>query len=229
MFSVMRHVENFTAFYRSLRGHSVEHQRELVKAIVARMGGRIIAEYTADEHGGDRDEWIRTTRQHEGAVVAGLYVIPEPATKGRRPSADYAAALMSLVQRCAVVVDAESGLTSRDGAKWVALVERHAHKTAAGRTMHRKRAQKMAKAKWDKAPPTPSERWSAPNMKREHKRWAQHWRDPIYSTAQAAFDALPEAMQAEIKTTRRMYDIFGPRDPTGARGGRPPAAKKRKR
>lgn len=229
----MRAVENYTVFYRALRGHSIDHQRKMVEAIVARLGGRIIAEYTAGEMGEDRDEWIRRTRATEGAIVAGLYVIPEPAmkasrgVKGRRPSADYAAALMALVQGCAVIVDAESGLTSKDGAKWRALVELHAGKTAAGRQMTKARARKMAAKRWEGVPPKATDRWSAPNMRRERERWAQHWRDPKYRTGQDAFDALPVEMRDEIRTPRRMYDIFGPRNPSGSKGGRPRKPKSR--
>jgi hypothetical protein len=228
----MKHVETCTAFYRALRGHGIEHQRKLIEAAVARRGWRIVAEYTAGESGDDRDEWIRRTRATEGAVVAGLYVIPEPAStgpKGKRPSADYAASLMALVQGCAIVVDAESGLTSKDGAKWRALVEQHARKTAAGRKMTRKAARAMAKQRWKDKPPPLKAKWSESNMRRERERWSQHWRDPKFTTGQAAFDALPAALQDEFRTTRRMYDLFGPRDPTGSKGGRPPMKRTPKR
>lgn len=224
MVSHMRHVETFTAFYRALRGHSVEHQRKLVEAVVARMGGKIVAEYTAGESGDDRDEWIRRTRATEGAVVAGLYVIPEPASKGpkgKRPSADYAAALMALVQGCAVVVDAESGLTSKDGARWRTLVELHAKKTAAGRKMTVMRAKAMAEKRWENMPPKLVERWSEPNMAREKERWGQHWRDPKFRSGAAALAKMPKKLRDEFVTTKRMYAVFGPRDPSGSKGGRP--------
>lgn len=86
----------------------------------------------------------------------------------------------------------------------------------------------MAKKRWENMPPKLVERWSEPNMRRERERWSQHWRDPKFKTGQAAFDALPAALQDEFRTTRRMYDLFGPRDPTGSKGGRPPKRKQRR-
>lgn len=218
----MMQVENFTVFYRPLRGHSVDHQRKLVAKMLPRLGGRIVAEYVAGETGDDRDEWIKRTRPNEGAIVAGLFVIPEPMAPGKRPSADYAAAIMSLVQRVALVVDAESGLTSRDGEKWREMVERHALKTAAGRQLSPARAKRMAQRKWDRAEPGVYERWQSPQMAKELERWQQHWRDPKFHSADAAFAALPKEIQEEIgsiTTARRIFGRRRPGDPTA--GGRP--------
>lgn len=223
----MRQVENFTVFFRQLRGHSIDHQRKLVAKVLQSLGGKVVAEYVAGETGsGDRDEWIKRTRPHEGAVVAGLFVIPEPRSECSRPSADYAAALMALVQGCAVVVDAETGITSRDGAKWRELVEKHARKTASGRQMTQGRAKRMAHKRWERAEPGVYERWNSPQMARELERWQQHWRDPQFHSGEAAFAAFPAEIQKEmgsITTVRRIFGRRRPNDP--AAGGRPPKAK----
>lgn len=225
----MAHVDKFTIFLRGLRGHPVERQRELIEREIKRRGATVMAEYIAGEAGDDRDEWIKRTRSNEGAMVAGLYVIPEMAAKGKRPSADLTAALVDLIQRCALVVDAETGISSKDGKRWRELVERSAVKTASGRALSRKRAQKMARKKWEVTGPGAVARWAAPNMRKELARWQQHWRDPIYSSAEAAFAALPDDIRDEfgsITTARRVFGRRKPNDPTA--GGRPPV-KKRKR
>ena len=229
MFRHMAHVDKFTIFLRGLRGHTVERQRELIEREIKRRGASVMAEYIAGESGDDRDEWIKRTRSNEGAMVAGLYVIPEPAAKGKRPSADLTAALVDIIQRCALVVDAETGVSSRDGKRWRELVEKSAVKTAGGRALSRKRAQKMAEKRWDKADPGVEKRWNAPNMKRELARWQQHWRDPIYSSAEAAFAALPDDIRKEfgsVTTARRVLKRRRPNDPTA--GGRPPMKKPRR-
>lgn len=224
----MRHVDKFTVFLRALRGHPVEHQRELIEREIKRRGASVMAEYIAGESGDDRDEWIRRTRANEGAMVAGLYVIPEMAAKGKRPSADLTAALLDIVQRCALVVDAETGVSSKDGKRWRDLVEKSAVKTASGRALSRKKAQKMARTKWAKSSPGVVERWAAPNMRKELARWQQHWRDPIYSSAESAFEAFPDEIKAEfgsMTTARRVFGRRRPHDPTA--GGRPPKKPKR--
>lgn len=229
MFDHMKQVQNFTLFFRALRGHPVERQRELIDREIKRRGASVAAEYVAGESGDDRDEWIRRTRANEGAMVAGLYVIPEMAAKGKRPSADLTAALLDIVQRCALVVDAETGISSADGKRWRELVEKSAVKTAAGRALSRKKAQKMARTKWAKSSPGVVERWNAPNMRRELSRWQQHWRDPIYSSAEAAFEALPDEIRdefASMTTARRVLGKRRPHDPTA--GGRPPKRKQRR-
>lgn len=227
-FDHMKQVQNFTLFFRALRGHPVERQRELIEREIKRRGASVMAEYIAGESGDDRDEWIRRTRANEGAMVAGLYVIPEMASKGKRPSADLTAALLDIVQRCALVVDAETGVSSKDGKRWRDLVEKSATKTASGRALSRKKAQKMARTKWAKSSPGVVERWAAPNMRKELARWQQHWRDPMYSSAEAAFAALPEEMQIEFGSMTTLRRVFGrrrPHDPTA--GGRPPKKPRR--
>lgn len=229
-FAHMRHVDKFTVFIRALRGHPVEHQRKLIEREIKRRGASVMAEYIAGESGDDRDEWIRQTRATEGAMVAGLYVIPEMATKGKRPSADLTAALIDLALRCALIVDAEHGISSADGKRWRELVEKSAVKTAAGRSLSRKAAQRMARTKWAKTSPGVVERWTAPNMRRELARWQQHWRDPMYSSAEVAFGALPDEIRDEfgsMTTARRVLGKRRPHDPTA--GGRPPAKKRKQR
>lgn len=47
-----------------------------------------------------------------------------------------------------------------------------------------------------------------------------YWRDPIYPNAQAAYDAMPDDVRAQIKSLSTANDIFGKRKP-GANAGRP--------
>lgn len=226
-FSTMRKTNptRLTVFMRHMRGHGIEHQRQICEREARRRGAVIVAEYIAGDHDGhERDEWIIRTRPAEGAMVAGLYVIPEPAVKGTRPSADFASALQRLVRRVALIVDAETGTTSDDGGKWDKLVISSAHKVSAGRQLSRNRAKAMNAKARAKAGPGIVEKWAAPNMKRELARWSQHWRDVGFKSAAEAFASFPAEIQAEIGsivTARRIFGRRRPGDPSA--GGRPKA------
>lgn len=220
----------FTIFMRDMREHSVAKQRGMCQREARRRRAEIVAEYIAHEHdGGERDEWIKRTRADEGAMVAGMYVIPERATKGKRPGADYAAALQRLVRKVALVVDAETGATSDDGGKWDAAIVSGAHKTASGRRLTKPRAVAMRAKQVAEAKPGVVEHWLSPQMKPARDRWAQHWRDIAYRSAREALDAMPEEIRAELgslETARRIFGRRRPGDPSA--GGRPPKKTKRK-
>lgn len=220
---------NYVAFYRPLRSYTTESQRAIVRAWLDQNGGKLAAEYTAGEHGDDLMEWQRRTRPTEGAIVADLWAIPEMRRDGTRPTSIYSATLSSLVAVCAVVVEARTGITSRDGAKWRAAVEAGANKVASGRERPRGHAKKMARARWAKAEPGIAEHWLSANMDAEREQWQNHWQNrKKYKSATAAFAAFPEKMQAEFGSARTAYRIFGPRDPYRESGGRPAHNKPRR-
>lgn len=218
----MKQWKTYSAFVRGLRGHSVEHQRKLIAAYVQQRGGRIVSEYTAGASGSDRDEWIKRVRSDEAAIVAGLFVIAEPAAKGRRPTADFARAMVSVISRAGVVICAHSGVSSTDGEAWEALIERDGVKVAVGRQLSRKRAQAMHRKSRERASPAVIAEWSAPNMRAELARWSQWWRDPQFPSALAAYEAMPDDVRERIgslTTARRLFGRRRPGDPKA--GGRP--------
>lgn len=228
--------KNFTAFYRPLAGHSAQHQRKLVRAYVDQRGGRLVSEYTADTKSGtgQRDEWITRARSDEVAAVAGLYVIPEGAAKSRRPSADYAGAIVRLQQRAGLIVDVISGTTSADGDAWAKLVQQHATKVSGGRILLRDAARDMNRKSRKARGPSVVSQWTAPNMARERERWAKWWRDPQFPSAQHAYDAMLVAMAAlpeddklpPIGGLSTAIKVFGRRKPGDkSAGGRPPKRK----
>lgn len=221
---------NYVAFYRPLRSYTKESQSHAVRAWIDANGGKLVAEYTAGEHGDDLMEWQRRTRSTEGAIVADLWAIPEMRTPGTRPTSIYSATLAALTATCAVIVEARTGITSRDGAKWRDAVEAGANKIANGRERPKGHGRKMARARWAKATPGIVEHWLSANMDAERERWQNHWQNrKKYASATAAFDALPANLQAEFGSARTAYRIFGPRDPDRQIGGRPPAKKRKQR
>lgn len=90
-------------------------------------------------------------------------------------------------------------------------------------------ATRMAHKRWSSLDyRSVKDKWHAPNMRKELSRWQQHWRDPIYSSAEAAFEAFPDEIKAEfgsMTTARRVFGRRRPHDPTA--GGRPPKKPRR--
>lgn len=223
----------YTAFVRGLRDFSADHQRKLIAKAVAALGGKVVAEYDAATQPGERDEWIKRTRPAEGAIVAGLYVIPEPPVPKVRPSADFVMALQWLATSCAIIVDAETMTTSRDGQAWLDLIKSAAGKTAKGRQLTPRRGREMAKKRWAKAEPGAVERWKSPAMQHAVKRYSAIWRDPVNKNDAAAFLAMPADVQRDLGSPTTARRVFGRRKPdnpaAGGRGKKRPVKSKRKR
>lgn len=216
----MKHVENARAYLRAIEGLTLDRQRALCSAVATAIF------YEGDE----RDGWLRALRRDEVALVARLEVIAAPkAIGGKRPLVDFTATLSVLLHKARVVVDAETGITSNDGRKWSDLVEWTAQRIATGsRRLPRTRAKSMAAKRWGAAEPGMRSRWRSPAMRTEFERWGQHWRDPKYNSAEAAFAALPEDMQREFRNVtmmRRIFEHRRPGDPSA--GGRKPKRRRK--
>lgn len=196
--------------------------REACEAAAARAGVSVTI-YIEGEV--TREAWVRALRSDEVAIICRLDLLAERHVKGRRPNADFSATLARVLQRAAYVIDAKSGISSRD-ARWPEIVRWASDRVASGRSLSRKRAQAMARRSRETAEPGVVELWRSPPMRDEHARWSQHWRDPTYSSSEAAFAALPERLQDKYGSVSTMRRIFGERHPD-KKFGRPKAKKKR--
>jgi hypothetical protein len=214
-----------TAFYRPLRGLSVAQQRKLCETAAARLGLKIATEYDTTDDPDARDEWIRQlVRRYDVAMVAKLEVIGETRETTKSPTADFGAAAMAAALAAEYMVEAASGITSKDGAAWQNQVKYAGSVVAAGRILTKRRASNMSAKRWKKAPAGTVERWMHKSKDAERKRWAQHWRDPDHKNDLAAFEALPEELQQEFGSSSTARRIFGKRKPgSKVAGGRPPA------
>jgi hypothetical protein len=222
-------MQNCSAFYRPLRGLSVERQRQTCAAAAARLNLTISNEYSATDDDAARDEWIKQLerRPRDAAIVAKLEVIGETRQTTKSPTADFAAAIMAVAMAADFVVEADSGVTSRDGKSWRDLVKHAASVVSAGRAMSKRVAQNRAAKRWAKALPGVVERWQHKSKAAERKRWAQHWRDAAFANEHMAFEAFPEPLQQELGSSSTARRIFGKRKPgSKSAGGRPPAKRK---
>lgn len=214
-------------YVRSMPRMSEGEQRRICEAWIEASGIKSHVVYVEGASG--RDAWLRALRDDEVACVARLDVLAKPRAAGVRPSADFTTTLAAITARCAFIVDASAEVTSRDGKRWLDVVEWAANHIAKGRrTLTRKQAQKMARAR-KKSPPGVVEHWHSPGMAKQLARWGAIWRDVTkYPNQDAAFAAMDQAVQDEINSPWTARKVFGPRRPGDkTAGGRPKGKGKR--
>lgn len=203
----MTHMKNIRAYLRSLRDYPIDAQREAVAA----AGAKII--YVEGEVANARAAWIKALRPEEIAMLPRLDVLPVlRAPNGVRPSVDFPAILATVQDRCLYIVDAASGVTSKDGKRWHELVAWTAHKITAGRALPVEQAKRMAQKRWDNAAPGTVARWMSPHMTKTRHRWSQHWHDKRFKSEREAFEALPEEVRRELGSKSTARRIFNSKD-----------------
>jgi hypothetical protein len=212
-------LENRRAYLRAIPGMTIETQRWMAqdnKTTVVFEGG-------IGRNGVPRlDTYISSLRAGDEAWVPRLDVLvrPKEERRGRSAAATLGSSIADILGRGAIIVDGETGITSRDGDRWKERVELTMRRITSGR-MTRAKARKIgAKGGAVIRGRAATTRWKAPAMKAEFARWASVWRDPIYSNDQAASDAIePPELNGRPHLCRR---LFGPRRPGDKRaGGRP--------
>lgn len=203
----MTHPKNIRAYLRPLRDYSLAEQR----AAAEKAGAKVF--YVEGETADARAAWLKALRSNEIAMLPRLDVLPVLRTPtGARPSVDFPATLAAVQDRCLYIVDATSGITSKDGKRWHELVAWAAHKITVGRALPSKVGRKMARKRWANADPGTVARWLSPHMAAKRHRWSQHWRDPAFGSEQKAFDALPADVKQELGSKSTARRIFNPKD-----------------
>lgn len=211
--SVMRARKNIVTFYRAMAGLPVERQRDACHEAAKQLGAKIVAEYTAGQDGDTVDDWRRTIKPTDIAMVAVLPVLPDARRPGYRPSSALTETLTHFASQGTTVVVAMRGVSSEDGAKWVAEVKSAHDAVSGGRQLKRREAQRMARKSHEKRQPGVSTRWLSNAMTPVRERWASVWRDPIHRNAFAALNAMPDDVTSEIGSVETAYRIFGRRAP----------------
>lgn len=198
------------AFIGDLPRLSREQQLELCHDAVAALDGVSALEsvYESSEF----DAFVRDLRSDEVAVIARLSALAEKKPKGRRPGAAFFLRLDRLRGASLVILDADSDIRSDDEDKWLKHVESTANKITQGRKLTSAHAKKMAAKRHAKRPPGIVEEWKSRSRAADHRRVAQHWRDPSIKSAEEAIATVPEEF-SELRTVSRstMERIFGRR------------------
>lgn len=225
-------LKNIRVYLRAAKGYSLERQRADCEAAIAALDLPHVVYAQGGLGGGldDRERWITALRSDEIAVVPRLDLIARPKVEsGRRPLVDFTVALATIRERSAYLLEACTGVTSDDGKRWLARVEASANLIAHGRTLRSATAKKMA-AKSAKVRRKASivRQWRLPDRASDLLRWQQHWRDPAYSNAEEAWDALPDDVRADLGSIGTARRVLGRRLPGKRNIGRPRKAAKRK-
>lgn len=214
---------HFVPFYRAAGQLSLADQRELVRAVIKREGGKPVhVEYDASTLVGARDEWVKNMRKTEVAIVWALWQVAEPGKSSVRPVTDQTQAVEALQAASFAVIEATTGITSLDGEKWRARKAECIDYIAAGKRRHAPRTQVEVKKARKRAAPGTVARWLDPANKVIFDRWDTHWKSMKYKTTVDAWNALPQKIRNELGTMRTAAEIFKSRHAGDPRkGGRP--------
>ncbi len=189
-----------------------EKQLELCHEAVNAVDGVPELENIYEPH--EFDLFVKNLRKaNEVAVVARLMALAEKKPKGnRRPGIAFVLRLMRLRDASLYIVDAEAGLSSKDGDKWYEHVESTANKIMRGRPLSSERAAELAAMSNQDRLPGLVDEWLSPVRAADRQRVGQHWRDPSIKSAKQAIATVPEEF-AELRTASRstMERIFGGR------------------
>lgn len=191
-----------TNYTRAFVGDIPRLSRDKQLEICALAVGDLPAIYGPKEF----DLYIHNLRSDEVAVVARLIAIAERKPKERAGVA-FVQRLLKLLDNCAYILDAESGIKSTDGDNWYAHVKNTHNKITNGRELSSDNARRLAKKSHDAREPGLYDHWTAPAMAKEHKQMAQHWRDPEFKNAQEAIAASPdkELQTVSVSTWTRIF------------------------
>ena len=105
-----------------------------------------VAIYTAEQ----RDDWLRALGPGQTGWVWRLSLLATPRVGDKRPSADMAAICYEVgrrVERGARVIEGASGVSSDDKPAFAAALRAAGGKVASGRSLKRRRAVRMGKAR----------------------------------------------------------------------------------
>jgi hypothetical protein len=170
-----------------------------------------------------RSAWIKSLRQDDVAWVPRLDVLVRTSkelSKKTRVSIDLSACLAAIAAKGAVLVEGETGASSRDGDSWeghVLIAMRRAHNTF--RSQQNVTAS-LARAREARAPNGLRARWKTPAMTEERNRARIIWQSAGFTSDEDAMAALPPELSKSSPATVR--SILGGRRPARkGQGGRP--------
>lgn len=155
------------------------------------------------------DQYVKDLRADEVALVARLVAIAEKKPK-KRPGVSFVLRLLRLLDTCAYIQDAQTGIKSTDGQKWLDLVEQTYGTITRGRELKPAQASELAKLSHEAREPGLVEDWLSKKGTKEYFDCAAIWGNMDIKPAAKAIAMLPDK---ELKTVSpsTMRWIFGSR------------------
>lgn len=169
---------------------------------------------------GEVDALIHATRSDEIVVVSQLSALDDrPLPDGLSVGEAFWLRLMDLRGACLYIVDAENGITSRDGAAWTAHAKRTYRSVTKGRTLTPEKARVMAikSKKKRRAKPGSVAEFKSRARTEDRKRVTMLWTSRAFANAGEALETIyvdfPELNGASRSTIERITGV--------GRNGRP--------
>ncbi len=171
----------------------VDVQTSAIQEIADNMGLRV-EWYGVDPNEDtvkERELWAHQVRCTEIGMVHSLPVLrlTGKQLKGKDPKADFAGFMASL--NAMYLMEANTGLTSKDRAKWRAQVSEVTTKPPPGtRSLSKKEASEMAKAGWKTRKKGVVTTWKSKARAKQRAHLVRHWK--ASDSARVAHETLPE-------------------------------------
>lgn len=222
-------------FVRSVRGLSEEIQMRMVERAVRELGAEhaIYKSPITGDKNDERGELLKHCRGSEVVVVARLNVLgrPRKETGNRSASNEFIKFVGNLRRKCKYILvlddnmsntPVNTAVTSEDGESvWDAVVDRAADVVSNSRALSTEDAKKMNSKRWAGEFRGVVDEWTKnPERAEELEAMRNIWCNPFYPNAQAAYDAMPDSVRAQIKSLETARKIFKKRKP-GNNVGRP--------
>ena len=155
------------------------------------------------------DLYVRNLRNNEVALLARLVAIAEKKPK-KRPGVAFVLRLVALLDNAAYIHDAETGIKSTDGQKWLDLVEATYNSITQGREISSDRHKELVKKAIEAREPGLIADWKARKGSPEYDAVANVWGNLNIKPAEYAISQLPDKeLQGVHPSTMR--HIFGSR------------------
>ncbi|MGI9159842.1 MAG: hypothetical protein ACR2K1_08830 [Saprospiraceae bacterium] len=181
----------------------------------AKFGAGVV--YTVGKKGDTREAWVVSVRSGNTALVPRLDLIADPkGPSNYSPSQQFASDVSAILARGGVIVEALTGISSRDTA-WnerFREVMRFLQKGRRGK--HPRSLDGLARGTKRAIDTSTVKNWSKPHMRQHRQHYGSMWYDRVqYRTVEAAEaainNALRDARMEEIGSWRSMYRIWGGR------------------
>ena len=155
------------------------------------------------------DEYVKNTRKDEIALISQLVALAEKKPK-KRPGVSFVLRLLALLDKCAYIHDADTGVRSIDGQAWLDHVESTFNSITQGRKLPTEEAKRIGKIGLDAREAGLVADWKGRKGEPEYMAVAHVWGNLSIKPAAYAISQLPDKELQSVHPST-MKRIFGTR------------------